>query len=334
MQAYHLVKFGKSTTAFELRDFTLPPIKDDEVLVEVEAFGINFADIMARKGLYDDCPPLPAILGYESVGKVKEKGTAVRNVNVGDRVIAFTRFGSYAQFVVTTASGVAKIAEDYPTGKALALATQYCTAYYAACVNTNVMPGDKVLIQAAAGGVGTALTQLCKRVSCTIYGTAGNDEKLEYIRKNGVDHPINYRKDDFAKVIQEPLDIVFDSIGGLIYKKGFKLLRQGGKMVSFGAASQTEASNIFSTLKFAANFGIFSPIQFLQKSQSLIAINMLRIADFRPDLMEHCLNSVVKLAAEGIIDPHVGGMYPHTELAKVHQMMADRKTIGKIGVSW
>ena len=196
-KAYHIVKFGKPEKAFELRDVQLPPITADDVLVEVEAFGINFADVMARLGLYQDCPPLPAVVGYESVGRVKQKGKNVDNVEVGDRIIAFTRFGSYSQEVVTSKDAIAKITDDYPVGKALALATQYCTAFYAAHVVTNVMPGDKVLIQAAAGGVGTALTQLCKRKDCIIYGTAGSDVKLDYIKENGVTHPINYRKIDF-----------------------------------------------------------------------------------------------------------------------------------------
>ncbi len=334
MKAYNIVKFGSPEKAFELRDLTLPPIQSNEVLVEVEAFGINFADIMARKGNYNDCPPLPAIVGYESVGRVKEKGSEVDNVEIGDRVIAFTRFGSYAQAVITTKDAIAKIEEDYPVGKALALATQYCTAFYAAHVVTNIMPGDKVLIQAAAGGVGTALTQLCKNKGCIIYGTAGSDAKLDYIKANGVDHPINYRTHDFAKVIKEPLDIVFDSLGGLPFKKGFKLLNDTGRMVAFGAAAQNDTNNIFGKIKFGIDFGIFSPIQFLMKSQSLITINMLRVADHRPDIMTYCLESLVELLKKGEINPHVGGMYPDSQLAEVHQMIEDRKTMGKIGIYW
>lgn len=334
MKAFYITKHGKSNQAFELRDLSLPNIEPHEVEVKVEAFGINFADVMARKGNYRDCPPLPAIVGYESVGEIKKVGSEVSHVKVGDRVIAFTRFGSYAQQVITRGDAVVKIDDEYPVGKALAIATQYCTAFYAAHVVTNVMPGDVVLIQAAAGGVGTALTQLCKLKGCKIYGTAGSDVKLDYIKQNGVDVPINYRKDDFSKVIQEKVDVVFDSLGGLPFKKGMQLLRPSGKMVAFGAAAQNDTNNIFGKIKFGVDFGIFSPIQLLMKSQTLATINMLRVADHRPDILKFCLESLVELLKAGKIDPHVGGMYPHTKLAEVHQLIEDRKTMGKIGVYW
>lgn len=334
MQAFHIVKNGNPEKAFELRNISVPPAVDNEVVIEVEAFGINFADIMARLGHYRDCPPLPAVIGYEVVGRVKQISPDLAHVSTGDRVVAFTRFGGYSQIVKTMGDAVVKIDEDYPVGKALALATQYCTAYYAVHVATNVMEKDTVLIQAAAGGVGTALVQLCKLKDCTIYGTAGSDFKIDFLKANGVDHPINYREQDFSEVIQEPLDIVFDSLGGEVFRKGYKLLDRGGRMVAYGAASQTEISNIFGKMKFGMDFGIYHPAQFIMESRSLIGVNMLRIADHKPHILQHCLQQVVSMAQEGKLDPHVGGMYPADDLAKVHQMVQDRKTMGKIGIYW
>jgi NADPH2:quinone reductase len=334
MQAFHIVKHGKPQKAFELRDITLPPLQENQVLVEVEAFGINFADIMARLGLYRDCPPLPAVIGYEAVGRIKEKSADVKHVETGDRVVAFTRFGGYSQAVITRGDAVVRIEDDYPAGKALALATQYCTAYYAAHVATNVMPGETVLVQAAAGGVGTALVQLCKLRECKIYGTAGSDYKIDHLKNLGVHHPINYRTQDFSAEITEPVDVVFDSLGGDVFKKGLKLLNKGGRMVAYGAASQTNASNVFSKVKFGIDFGIYHPAQFIMDSRSLIGVNMLRIADFKPEILQHCLQKVVGLAQSGDLDPHVGGMYPSSDLAKVHTMVEERKTMGKLGIYW
>lgn len=334
MNALFLVKNGKPDQAFELRPHSITPVEAHEVIVEVEAFGINFADIMARLGHYRDCPPLPAVIGYEAVGWIREKGADVHHVEIGDRVVAFTRFGGYAQAVKTRGDAVVRIEKDYPAGKALALATQYCTAYYAAHVATNVLPGDRVLIQAAAGGVGTALVQLCKRMNCTIYGTAGSDYKLDHLKTLGVDHPINYRTQDFSKEITEPLDVVFDSLGGDVYKKGYKLLDRGGRMVAYGAAAQTNASTIFGKVKFGIDFGIYHPAQFIMESRALIGVNMLRIADYKPQTIQLCLSKVVELAQAGELDPHVGGMYPSSDLAKVHEMMEERKTMGKIGIFW
>jgi NADPH2:quinone reductase len=333
MDAIYLVKHGKSEVAFERRPFHAAQPQNDEVLIEVEAFGLNFADVMARLGHYNDCPPLPAIIGYEVVGKVSVIGKEVVGLAVGDRVLGFTRFGAYAQFAVAKGLGVVKI-DDYDANKALALGTQYCTAYYAAHVATNILPCDRVLIHAAAGGVGTALIQLAKLVGCKIYGTAGSDSKLKYLREQGVDVPINYKKDDFSKVIKEPIDVAFDSIGGENFRKSYKLLNQGGRIVGYGAAFQTETSNIFSKAKFGLDFGIYHPAQFLMESRSLIGVNMLRIADHRMDIMKLCLDNVVALALADKIDPTKGGMYPISELGKAHDALQNRQTIGKVGVYW
>lgn len=334
MKAFFLIKNGTPEVAFERRPIELKEPAALEVAIKVEAFGLNFADVTARLGLYRDCPPLPTVVGYEVVGRITATGQDVSNVKVGDRVIAFTRFGGYATHVVTDSRGVAKIEEDYPVGKALALGVQYTTAYFSAAMASSLNPGEKVLIQAAAGGVGTALIQLCKLKGCKIYGTAGSEEKLEYLRKQGVDVPINYRKQDFSEVIDEKLDVVYDSIGGSTFKKGFKLLGPGGRMVSFGAASQLDAGNFFSKVRFGLSFGFYHPVQFIMNSKSLSGVNMLRIADNKQHLLQHAIEQVALLAKEGKIDPHVGGIYPASQLNEAHTALEKRKTMGKIGIVW
>jgi NADPH:quinone reductase-like Zn-dependent oxidoreductase len=209
MQAIYLVKNGKPKDAFEFRDIQITEPKDDEVGVIVEASGINFADVVARLGQYQDCPPLPAVIGYEAVGRVERVGKDIKTVQKGDRVLVFTRFGGYSQYVLQKENAIAKISEEMDAGKALALATQYSTAYYACAVATNVLPNETVLIHSGAGGVGTALIQLCKLRNAKIYSTAGSESKLDYLRKQGVDVAINYVKDDFANEIKEPIDVAF-----------------------------------------------------------------------------------------------------------------------------
>lgn len=333
MYAIHLIKNGSPEIAFERRDITLKALESDEVSIEVEAFGLNFADVLARLGLYKDCPPLPTVVGYEVVGKIMETGSDVQHVKKGDRVVAFTRFGGYASHIVTFGQAAAKIADDYPVGKALALGVQYTTAYFSAEMATNIFPGEKVLIQAAAGGVGTALVQLCKLKGCKIYGTAGSAAKLDYLKKQGVDVPINYRTQDFSQIIDEKIDIVFDSIGGSTFKKGFKLLGEGGRMVAYGAASQLDAGNIFSKIKFGLSFGFYHPVQFIMNSKSLAGVNMLRIADFKRELLQHAMQEVIKLGMAGKVDPHVGAMYPIEELNEAHLALEKRQTMGKVGVT-
>jgi NADPH2:quinone reductase len=334
MQAIYLVKNGKTKDAFEFRDIQMTEPKDNEVGVIVEASGINFADVVARLGQYQDCPPLPTVIGYEAVGRVEKVGKDVTTLKKGDRVLAFTRFGGYSQYVTQQESAVAKIAEDMDVGKALALATQYSTAFYACSVATNVLPNETVLIHAGAGGVGTALIQLCKLKNAKIYATAGSESKLEYCRKQGAHVVINYTKEDFSEVIKEPIDVAFDAVGADNFRKSYKLLNRGGRIIGYGAAAMTDAGNIFSKAKMGLQFGIYHPAQLLMESRSMIGVNMLRIADYKPDTLKYCMENVIQLLHDGKIDPHVGKMYAAKDIGQAHDDMQDRKTMGKIGIIW
>jgi len=202
MQAIYLVKNGSATTAFELRETAIPEPKEREVRIKVEAFGLNYADVMARNGLYKDAPPMPAVLGYEVVGIVDAVGKELDTDIIGKRVVAFTRFGGYAQYAITAEQGFTVI-DDLEAGKALSIATQYATAYYMAYELNNLTEGDTVLVHAGAGGVGTALIQLCKRKGCTVFATAGSDEKCEYMLGQGANYAINYSKKEYKTEIEK-----------------------------------------------------------------------------------------------------------------------------------
>ncbi len=338
MKAAVLVKNSSANDSFEIREIDKPKAEEGQVLIKVEAFGLNFADIMARQGIYQDCPPLPAVIGYDVVGEVVEIGLGVDNVQVGDRVTAMTRFGAYAEYAITDYRACAKIADAYPVGKATALTTQYCTAYYCLEEMLNLYPGDKVLIHAAAGGVGTALVQLAKHKGCEIFGTAGSAEKLEYLRELGVDHPINYRSSDFEQEVRKlagdgGLDAVFDPVGGDSVKKGLRLLGSGGRIVLFGASSMT-GTNVFGKISAGLGFGFYHPAEFMMASKSMIGVNMLRIADNRPMVLKRCLEKVVQLVEDGVLDPTEAKVFPIDELAEAHEFLEGRKSIGKISVKW
>ncbi len=340
MKAIFLNKKGDAKEAFAIRETKKPEPESHEVLIRVEAFGLNFADVLARQGMYKDAPPMPAILGYEVVGYIDKLGAEVTNFEVNQRVVAFTRFGGYAQYVSADKRVAAIVPTDWDKTKALALATQYCTAYYAAIESVNLHPEDKVLIHSAAGGVGTSLVQLANLKGCTIFGTAGKDEKLTVMRENHVHHPINYRKQDFRKVIEEELgddrlDLVFESLGGKYFKQSMKLLGAGGRIVGFGASSRSGGSkNIFSTLKLVSGFGIFSPVQILMKSQAIIGVYMLAIADYKPEKLQRCLLNVVDLTRQGYLDPYSGGTFKASQIGEAHEFLQSGQSIGKIGVEW
>lgn len=341
MKAWVITKFGSADTAFELQELPDPKAGPGEVVIDVEAFGLNYADIMARRGMYRDAPPLPSLIGYEVCGRISELGEGVGgDLAVGQRVAAFTRFGGYATKVATVEDAVVQIPEDMPAGYALALTVQYVTAWFCAEERLTLFPGDHVLVQAAAGGVGTALVQMAKNRGCVVYGTAGSAKKIEFLKEQGVDFPINYREQDFYDRIKElrgdeGLDVVFDSLGGKAFKKGAKLLRPGGRIVGFGAASRSSGGKgIINDLRMVLGFGFYSPPFMLMNSKAIIGVNMLRIADFKPKLLKHCLEEVVKMATEGVVKPVVGGEYKAENLAEAHKFIEQRKSIGKVIVNW
>ncbi|MEX0810599.1 MAG: zinc-binding dehydrogenase [Chitinophagales bacterium] len=338
MKAFYLVKNGKADSAFELRDYNLPAPEDEQVLIKTEAFGLNYADVMARLGLYRDCPPLPTVIGYEAVGHVEAVGKNVTTVKPGDRVLTFTRFGAYASHILSPEIAVVPINEDLPTGKAVALATQYSTAWYAFEECKKLHKGDRILIHAAAGGVGTALVQLAKRRGCIIAGTA-SPHKHEYLKQQGVDLCIDYRNQDFEKVLKKEgwagkLDAVFDPVGGISVRKGVNLLNSGGSMIMYGGSSMTDSKSPLHKLKVAAGFGLWSPIVLLMRSISLIGVNMLHIGDDKPELLQHCMQQVVELSQKGELNPTVGGEFKASELAKAHEYLESRQSIGKLVVHW
>ena len=314
MKAIPLVKYGKAETAFEIREYPLPIPKSHEVLVKVDAFGLNFADVMARHNMYRDAPPLPGILGYEAVGIIEEVGSDVADLHSGQRIIAFTRFGAYAEYVTTDQRAVAPIPDNMANGVAAALATQYCTAWHAACEMINLFEDEKVLIHAAAGGVGTALVQIAKMKGCEVFGTTSSQEKIEYLKTIGVDHPINYQEQDFVQHIEniignDRLDVVFDSVGGSVFKRSKKLLGPGGRIVAYGAAERMkDRKGILSTIGLAWRFGLLHPIPLLLNSQSVTGVYMLKIADHKPHIMKRCLSKVVELTTNGQLSPKVGGV--------------------------
>ena len=143
MKAIALVKTGDASSAFKVIEIVKPQPKEGEVLIKVAAFGLNFADVMARRGMYKEAPPLPAVLGYDVAGTVEAVGENVTAIKIGDRVTAMTRFGGYAEYAVTNASAAAVIPASIDNATATALTTQYCTAYYAAAEMVNLQEADK-----------------------------------------------------------------------------------------------------------------------------------------------------------------------------------------------
>jgi NADPH:quinone reductase-like Zn-dependent oxidoreductase len=339
MEAFYLVKYGAADTAFERRTLSLSPPAKGQVQIEVEAFGLNFADVMARHGLYREAPPLPAVLGYEVVGRIAAVGPDTLAPPAGSRVLGFTRFGGYATHVNTDARSVVSIPADMPAADACALATQGCTAWFAATQLFRLRAGEHVLVQAAAGGVGSLLVQLAKMQGCVVYGTAGSDSKLQLLRTLGTDHPINYRTTHFADAVKQlnggkGIDVVFDNLGGKAFKQALGLLAPGGRIVGYGAAERLGRRGPFATLQLVFGFGFHSPVQWLMKSQTVAGLNMLRVAERNPLMLQEGMTAMLGLYQNKKINVINGGEYSAGKLPEAHEALSGRTTTGKLVVRW
>ncbi len=338
-QSIQLVKYGNPKEAFSFVSSAVPEPKADEVQISVARFGINFADVMSRNGLYKEAPPLPCVLGYEVVGEITKVGSNSPRQLLGKRVVAFTRFGGYSQHINTKYFAVVEIG-DYDGNKALCLATQYVTAYYMSHIARIIHEGDNVLIHSAAGGVGTALIQLLRNKDVCIIAKTGSDAKTEYLNNQGVHHIINYNKGDYSHQIKEllgdkNLDVSFNPVGGSTFRKDKKLLASTGTLILFGGSARSDKNwGILSDLNFVRKMGVVIPFKLMSNANSIIGINMLKIADRKPKVLHHCLNEVLRLAKEGCLDPQIGGVFPAHKINEAHELLASGKSMGKIVVEW
>lgn len=339
MKALVLTKTSIKNPQFEIRELEAPQPKENEVQIKVSHFGINFADVMAGRGSYRGTPPLPTIIGYESIGIVSSVGTGSDANLIGKKVLAFTRFGSYAEYVCTRNDAIVPIPENINEIDALALATQYSTAWYACDEMIHLSKGDTVLIHSAAGGVGTALTQICKWKGCHVIGLTSKDDKVDYIKNNGADVVINYKKKNYVEEIKKQfpngVQATFNAVAGSTFKKDKSVLGVGGRILLFGAAERTNGTfGFFADLKLLFQVGFFSPLFLMMKTQGVIGFNMLEVADKEPLVLKRCLENVSKLTQEGVLKPHTCKIFEATELLASHQYLLDGKNTGKVGVKW
>jgi NADPH:quinone reductase-like Zn-dependent oxidoreductase len=307
-----------------------------EVRVRVRAAGINFADLMARTGLYPDAPKPPCVVGYEAAGEVESVGEGVSEYSPGDRVIAGTRFGGYAELVVTPENAIVPLPDDWSFEEGASFPVNYPTAFAGIVRYGAVQEGERVLIHAAAGGVGIAATQIAKLRGAEVYGTASGS-KHEAIRGFGVDHPIDYRTQDFVKAVREiagekqPLDLVMDAQGGKSFKQSFSLLRPGGRLVCFGAASVVsgERRSIPAALRMMAQTPRFNPLKLASESKAVIGLNMLKLWDSKQSLDEF-IEPLAKWVAEGKLRPVVAKAFPLEHGPDAHRFLLERKNVGKV----
>jgi NADPH:quinone reductase-like Zn-dependent oxidoreductase len=342
MRAMVVRRYGQPEV-FEVQQVPDPQPKAGEALIRVKAIGINFADLLQRMGLYPGSPKPPFIPGLEIAGVVEKivEGSRRDETNAlkpGDAVVAMPHFKAYAEWVAVPTNTVYRIPAGMPFEDAAALPVNYLTAYHSMFTMGNLQPGDRILIHGAAGGVGIAAVQLARARGLVIFGTAG-PAKQDYLRKIGVDHPIDYEKSDFVKVVRQyapdGIEMVMDPIGGKSLTRGQKCLGPTGRLVIYGlseAAGSGGKRNLLRGAKALLQSPRFHPLKLMAQNLAVIGVS-LGVMDSRGALLRSELDELFRMYSAGKIKPVIGKTFPLDQAAAAHQYIHDRKNIGKVILS-
>lgn len=335
MKGIWITKHG-GHDVLQVRETPDPEPAKGEVRIRAKACGLNFAEVMARKGLYPDMPPTPCIVGYEASGVVDALGEGVTEPAIGTRVFVLKRFGSHADVLCVPADQAIPIPDEMSFEEAAAIPVNYLTAYHMIHPIAALKPGESILIHMAAGGVGIAAIQICQTIpDVTIYGTA-SPGKHDIIREYGCHHPIDYRSKDYAKEVMRLTDgkgvhVVLDALGGKDWTKGYNILRSVGRLVAFGFAnmSQGEKRSLFRVIGQFFSIPKFSPMTLMNDNRSVAGVNMGKLWH-EIDVLNQEMRDIVELYNQGHVKPHIDSTYPFEQAAEAHKRLEDRKNIGKV----
>lgn len=318
-----------------IREVAEPAPGPGEVRIRVRASGVNFADIMARMGLYPDAPPTPCVVGYEVAGEIDALGEGVQGIKLGEPVLALTRFGGYSEALVVPAEQIAAIPEGLSFEKAAAIPVNYLTAWLMLVRLGALRGGDRVLVHAAAGGVGQAALQICLAHGAEVIGTASAG-KHERLRSLGVAHCIDYRNDDFEAAIAritdgQGVDIVLDAVGGKSLRKSYRCLAPMGRLFAFGASSLAPATRrkIVPALRGLLSMPRFGAVEMMNDNRGVFGVNLGHLWNQRSAL-QAMLGEVLKGVSAGHYDPVVDRTFSFAEAAAAHAYIQARKNFGKI----
>jgi NADPH:quinone reductase-like Zn-dependent oxidoreductase len=306
-----------------------------EVLVRVKASGLNFADILARQGLYPDGPRKPCIMGYEVSGTVEASGEGVDQSLVGKSVIAMTRFGGQAELVAVSALQVFEKPDQLSFEQGAAIPVNYLTAWALLVTMGGLQKGEAVLIHNAGGGVGLAALDIAKHIGAKTYGTA-SPSKHEFLKARGLDHAIDYRNQAWLPVLIDltqgrGVELAIDPLGGASWKKTYSALRTTGRMGVFGM-STASASGIrgkIRAMKALVQTPKFHPLALMNRNKGVFGLNLGHMWGEGEKVAEWT-QAIVRGIHEGWIQPHVDRAFPFDQIAEAHAYIEARKNIGKV----
>lgn len=312
----------------QVREAPDPQPKAGEVRIRVKAAGVNFADVMARVGLYRDAPPPPMVMGYEVAGEID-----LPKERAGERVIAMTRFGGQSDVVCVAESHVLPMPAGMSFAEGASIPIVWLTAWHMLVELGHLQPGYVVLIHAAAGGVGTAALQICKKFGAQTIGTASAG-KHERLRQLGLDHAIDYRNEDFEARVKEltngrGVDIALDATGA--FAKTERCLAPAGRMFMFGASNvmRGEKKNLFAALSAVLRMPWFHSLKMLPSNKGIFGVNMGRMWT-EDKLLRRELAALMAGFTSGEFKAIVDVEVPFAEAARAHRRLSERENFGKV----
>jgi len=325
---------------FEVMERPDPDVGAGEVRIAVHAAGLNFADTMARVGLYPAAPKPPCVLGYEVAGEVETVGEGVSGLIVGQRVMAGTQFGGQAELAVAQARDVMPMPEHLSFEEGAAFCVNYGTAYAALMIMGGLREGHRVLIHAAAGGVGIAATQIARIAGAEIFGTA-SAAKHEAIKAQGVDHPIDYRTQDFKAEVKrltngEGVDVILDPMGPTSFRKDYRILRPGGRLIMYGLSEAMNENGrdmraaLRSLLRMpTSTMPWWNAGRLLNQNRGVFGLNLLSWWR-REGGMDRITAPLLSDLNSKQLMPVVARSYPFEQAGDAHRYLAERRNIGKV----
>lgn len=304
-----------------LGDLPEPEPKAGEVLINVEAAGVSFADTLMIRDLHQNKHALPFAAGMEVAGTIAKLGEGVSGLAVGDRVMALVYDGGHAERAVAPAPETFRIPDSMEAATAAALCAAYLTSHGALVWQARTKPEEKVLVLGAAGGVGLAAVEVAKALGAEVIAAASSAEKLAIAAAHGADHGVNYAETDLRKAVLDltggdGVNVVYDPVAGDLYEPAFRSLDWGGRYLTIGYAGG-------SIPKIPAN-------QLLVKNRSALGFALFYYRKRRPDLLARSAADLMRWFEEGKLKPEISHRYPLADGAAAMRLIMDRKAAGRL----
>lgn len=338
MKAAVAIRYG-GPEVLKIQDVPIPRPDPNQILVRVRAIGLNFADVVGRWGVYPGTPRPPFVPGIEFSGDVVAVGSSVMEFTGRERVMGYSRWGSHAEYLVVNKNMATVIPASMSYEEGAAFLVTNLTAYHGLVRLANIRQGEKLLVHAAGGGVGTATVQLAHHLGAEIFATAGTPVKLDVARAQGAHHVMNYRSEDYCAIIKRQtenygVDVVMDSVGGRVFRKSWQLLAPMGRYVLFGisALSGTGGLNVLRAGMVLAEMRSILVHRLISANRAIFGFNLGTIKG-KESYFREAVRELIRLYQGGHLKPVIGSLFSFRDIQNAHRALQTGRTFGKVVVT-